>query len=87
MPEHNLGSHVIIRDVYGNDKEFRVEAIFDVDEQAFALLTSKDETHVMKVEGDDIIGLADPIDRNSILNAYEMVNSLPDSDQSELRTE
>lgn len=87
MTEHHIRDHVTIEDDNGNRKQYRVEALFDMDDKSYALLTSKKETLVMRVEGDDLIGVANPEERDTILDAYEIaVGSLPDAEQSELRT-
>lgn len=85
--EHNISSHVTIRDEEGNNKQYRVEAFFDMDEKSYALLTSKEESLLMRVEGDELVGIADPEERDNILDAYEIaLHSLPDAEQSELKT-
>ena len=87
--QENIRDHVTLRDEKGNEKEYRVESLFDMDDKSYAMLTTKDddETLVMRVEGDELIGIADPDEMNAILDSYYIaVRSLPDEEQSELRT-
>lgn len=87
MTEHKINSRVTLSDEEGNHKEYRVEAFFDVDDQSYAMLTSKDEKLLMNVKGNDLVRLASPEETESILGAYlRTVQSLPDADQNELRT-
>lgn len=87
MPEHKIRSNVTIKDKEGNEKQYRVEAFFDLDDKSYALLTSKEEDLLMRIEGDELIELADNEEIKSILGSYQsIINSLPDSDQSDLRT-
>lgn len=68
---------VVIEDENGQEKEFAVEALFDMEEQLYALLRGKDdETLLFRVEdqGEDqyVVGIFDPEEKENILDAYQI---------------
>ncbi|WP_280169416.1 DUF1292 domain-containing protein [Priestia megaterium] len=68
---------VTIEDENGIEKQYAVEALFDMKEQTYALLQSNGETLLMRVEEDDndeqyLVGLTNPQERESILDAYQI---------------
>lgn len=86
MSKHNLRDKVTVEDEKGNIKNYNVEALFDMDENNYALLSNKEETVLMRVEGEDLFD-ATPDEKQAISDAYNIaVNSLPKEEQSELRT-
>lgn len=68
--------YITIEDGKGNRKEFAVEALFDMEEESYALLAAEDETIVMKVEGEEgnqyLVGVSDPMESEAILDAYQI---------------
>ncbi|MEW9050473.1 MAG: DUF1292 domain-containing protein [Neobacillus sp.] len=68
--------YITIEDENGARKDYAVEALFDMEDESYALLTSDDETIVMKVEGEDgnqfLVGISDPAESEAILAAYEI---------------
>ncbi|MCQ6280407.1 DUF1292 domain-containing protein [Bacillus sp. EB600] len=68
--------YITIEDENGNRKEYTVEALFDMEDEFFALLKAEDETIVMKVEGEEgdqyLVGISDPIESEAILDAYQI---------------
>jgi uncharacterized protein YrzB (UPF0473 family) len=68
--------YITIEDEQGNVKDFAVEALFDMEEESYALLQAKDETIVMKIEGEegnqDLVGISDPLESEAILDAYQI---------------
>ncbi|OLS38505.1 DUF1292 domain-containing protein [Bacillus sp. MRMR6] len=68
--------YITIEDDHGNRKDYAVEALFDMEDESYALLTSVDETIVMKVEGEEgnqfLVGISDPAESEAILAAYEI---------------
>lgn len=60
----------------GIEKHYTVEALFDMEDQTYALLESDDETVLMRVENENgeqyLVGLNNPEERNSILEAYQI---------------
>ncbi|WP_129710677.1 DUF1292 domain-containing protein [Priestia megaterium] len=68
---------VTIEDENGIEKQYAVEALFDMKEQTYALLQSNGETLLMRVEEGDndeqyLVGLTNPQERESILDAYQI---------------
>jgi uncharacterized protein YrzB (UPF0473 family) len=74
---------VTIEDENGIEKQYAVEALFDMKEQTYALLQSNGETLLMRVEEDDndeqyLVGLTNQQERESILDAYQIaVEAVP----------
>nr|WP_263326777.1 DUF1292 domain-containing protein [Neobacillus sp. Marseille-Q6967] len=68
--------YITIEDDEGNRKDFAVEALFDMDDESYALLAAEDETIVMKVEGEEgnqyLVGITDPEESEAILDAYQI---------------
>jgi hypothetical protein len=68
--------YITIEDDDGNRKDYAVEALFDMEDESYALLTSDDETIVMKVEGEEgnqfLVGISNPAESEAILAAYEI---------------
>jgi uncharacterized protein YrzB (UPF0473 family) len=68
--------YITIKDDQGNLKDFAVEALFDMEDDSYALLKSEDETIVMKIEGEegnqDLVGINDPSESEAILAAYQI---------------
>ena len=68
--------YITVEDERGKQKEYAVEALFDMEEESYALLKSGTETIVMKVEGEEgdqyLLGISDPSESEAILDAYEI---------------
>ena len=68
--------YITIEDEEGNQKDFAIEALFDMEDESYALLAADDETIVMKVEdveGDQyLVGIGDPNESEAILEAYQI---------------
>jgi hypothetical protein len=68
--------YITIEDERGNQKEYAVEALFQMEEESYALLTSSEETIVMKVEGEEgdqyLVGISNPLESEAILDAYQI---------------
>ena len=68
--------YITVEDERGNRKDYSVEALFDMEEESYALLKAEDETIVMKVEGEEgdqyLLGISDPLESEAILDAYEI---------------
>ena len=68
--------YITIEDDVGNRKEFAVEALFDMEDESYALLAAEDETIVMKIEGEEgnqyLVGISDPLESEAILDAYQI---------------
>ncbi len=68
--------YITVEDERGNRKDYSVEALFDMEEESYALLKAEDETIVMKVEGEEgdqyLLGISNPVESEAILDAYEI---------------
>ena len=68
--------YITVEDERGNRKDYSVEALFDMEEESYALLKAEDETIVMKVEGEEgdqyLLGISNPLESEAILDAYEI---------------
>ena len=76
MKRNELRDYITIEDNNGNLKEYSVEALFDMEDESYALLKAEDETIVMKIEGEDgnqdLVGINDPSESEAILEAYQI---------------
>ncbi|PZE20387.1 DUF1292 domain-containing protein [Paenibacillus xerothermodurans] len=77
MAEDNIRDHITVQDNEGNARDFWVEALFDMNEQTYALLNSVDNMVLMRVvdgEGDEqyLEGIEDPEEADAILDAYQL---------------
>ncbi|MFP5114874.1 DUF1292 domain-containing protein [Bacillaceae bacterium C204] len=76
MKSNELRDYITIEDNNGNLKEYAVEALFDMEDESYALLKAEDETIVMKIEGEDgnqdLVGINDPSESEAILEAYQI---------------
>lgn len=68
--------YITIEDENGHRKDYAVEALFDMEEEYYALLKAEDETIVMKVEGEEgnqyLLGISEPSESEAILDAYQI---------------
>ena len=78
MTEREERDYITIEDTEGNEKQFAIEALFDVEDQSYALLASEDETILMRVEDDEeeegqyLVGITDSGEIETILSAYQI---------------
>ncbi|MFE4122970.1 DUF1292 domain-containing protein [Priestia sp. YIM B13486] len=67
---------ITIEDENGIEKQYAVEALFDMRNQTYALLQSNGEALLMRVEDEKgeqyLVGLTNPEERDSILDAYQI---------------
>ena len=70
---------IVVKDENGDEKEFSIEALFDMKEKTYALLHSlqdQNNTFVMQVEntedGQYLTGIKNPSERDMVLDAYEI---------------
>jgi uncharacterized protein YrzB (UPF0473 family) len=68
--------YITVKDQNGKEKEYAIEALFDMEGQSYALLAAADETVLMRVEASDeeqyLVGITDELERDSILDAYQI---------------
>ncbi len=76
MSDEDFRDYITIEDQEGHEKQYAVEALFDMEDQSYALLSSEEETILMRVEGDDedryLVGITDEEEKDAILSAYEI---------------
>ncbi|MEW9669036.1 DUF1292 domain-containing protein [Ammoniphilus sp. 3BR4] len=76
MSESDVRDYVTIEDDRGHEKQYAVEALFDMENQSYALLSSEEETILMRVEGEEgdryLVGITDDEESEAILSAYEI---------------
>ncbi|MFC0560044.1 DUF1292 domain-containing protein [Halalkalibacter alkalisediminis] len=76
MESNEMRDQITIEDENGQTKDYSVEALFDMEEHSYALLSSNEDTILMRVEdeadGQYLVGITDPEERDSILYAYEI---------------
>ncbi|MGF9889626.1 DUF1292 domain-containing protein [Priestia megaterium] len=79
---------ITIEDENGIEKQYAVEALFDMRSQTYALLQSNGEVLLMRVEDEKgeqyLVGLTDSEERDSILDAYQIAIEATPADE-ELR--
>jgi uncharacterized protein YrzB (UPF0473 family) len=67
---------ITIEDERGIEKQYAIEALFDMRNQTYALLQSNGEVLLMRIEDEKgeqyLVGLTDPEERDSILDAYQI---------------
>lgn len=70
---------IIVEDEKGHEKQYIVEALFDIEDETFALLQENDNhtnTIIMQVEDEEdgqyLINIDDLNKKNMILDAYEI---------------
>ncbi|WP_307794941.1 DUF1292 domain-containing protein [Alkalihalobacillus sp. BA299] len=86
MEPNELRDHITVEDKHGNEMDFSVESLFDMADHSYALLSSDDDTILMRVEDHEgeqhLVGISDPEERDAILSAYEVaVEANPAEDE------
>lgn len=76
MDRESLRDRVTVIDDVGNQKQFDVEALFEMKGESFALLRDNKDTLIMKVEEQDgeqyLKGLNNDIEKYNLLDAYQI---------------
>ncbi|GAE36998.1 DUF1292 domain-containing protein [Halalkalibacter akibai] len=76
MESNEIRDQITIEDENGQTKDYSVEALFDMEDHSYALLSSNEDTILMRVEeeedGQNLIGITDENERDAILHAYEI---------------
>jgi uncharacterized protein YrzB (UPF0473 family) len=67
----NDRDYITIKDDKGAEKEFTIEGLFEMNDKSYALLGGEDETILMRVEGDELVGISEE-EREALLDAYEI---------------
>ena len=67
---------IVVTDEFGQQLEFGIEGLFEMNDESYVLLTSDEETLLMKVEGEgddqELVGIEDPELLQSLLDAYQL---------------
>ncbi|WP_096200595.1 DUF1292 domain-containing protein [Bacillus sp. FJAT-45350] len=76
MSTNEERDHITIEDEQGIERDYSVEALFDMEDESYALLSSSEEMLVMRVEEEEgqqyLIGITDSDERDAILDAYAL---------------
>ena len=81
-----IRDRIIVEDNQGQQKEFGIEGLFEMDDRNYVLLTAEDdETVLMRVEGEgddqELVGIQNPEELQSLLDAYQIaVDAAPAED-------
>ncbi|RXI95519.1 DUF1292 domain-containing protein [Anaerobacillus alkaliphilus] len=71
-----IRDQITIQDEEGNMVDFNVEALFDMADDSYALLSSEDEVVLMRIEDDgdeqSLVGITNQEEKASILAAYAL---------------
>ncbi|WP_233434856.1 DUF1292 domain-containing protein [Mesobacillus jeotgali] len=76
---------VTVKDDRGRERQFEVEALFEMNGESYAMLRNEEGTVLMKVEeqgGDQyLVGLESDIEKSQLLDAYQIaVDAAPAED-------
>lgn len=85
MDHDSIRDLVTVKDDKGKERQFEVEALFDMNEESYAMLRDEEGTVLMKVEeqgGEQfLIGLESNIEKSQLLDAYQIaVDASPAED-------
>ncbi|MBD8071050.1 DUF1292 domain-containing protein [Bacillus sp. PS06] len=76
MENEELRDTITVEDENGVIRDYRIEALFDMEEDSYALLRDGEETLLMRIEDEDeeqyLVGIEDLQEKNSILDAYQI---------------
>jgi len=75
--ERDERDEIVVQDSEGHEKEYAIEALFDLENHTYALLAEGDDVVLMRVEEDEdgdqfLVGLDDPQEAEMILDAYQI---------------
>jgi uncharacterized protein YrzB (UPF0473 family) len=76
MESNDIRDQITIEDDDGNEKDYSVEALFDMADESYALLSSSEEVILMRIEEYEdeqtLVGVTNPEEKASILAAYAL---------------
>jgi hypothetical protein len=85
MNSDSIRDLVTVSDDLGNQKQYEVEALFDMNGHSYALLRDREDTVIMRVEEQDgeqyLVGLDNDIEKTNLLNAYQVAIEANPADQ------
>lgn len=80
-----LRDSVTVQKEQGEEVDYFIEALFDVDDESYALIRNDDETLLMKIEEENgeqfLVGVEKPDLSESILDAYQIAVEANPADQ------
>lgn len=80
-----LRDSVTVQKEQGEEVDYFIEALFDVDDESYALIRNDDETLLMKIEEENgeqfLVGVEKPDLSESILDAYQIAVIANPADQ------
>jgi hypothetical protein len=87
MNDDSIRDLVTVRDEHGNQRQYEVEALFEMKGESYALLRGGEDTILMRVEyqgGEQyLVGLNNDIEISYLLDAYQIaVDAAPAEDWS-----
>jgi hypothetical protein len=85
LREDSIRDLVTVTDDTGKERQFEVEALFEMNGESYAMLRNEDGTVLMKVEeqGHDqfLVGLENGTEKSQLLDAYQIaVDAAPAED-------
>jgi hypothetical protein len=76
MENDSIRDLVTVVDDQGIQRQFEVEALFEMNGESFAMLRDQDGTVLMRVEEQNgqqfLVGLNDEIEKSNLLDAYQI---------------
>jgi hypothetical protein len=67
---------IVVRDAQGQEREFGVEALLEMNDQNYVLLVNGEDTLLMLVEGEgeqqELVGIPESYVLDSLLDAYQI---------------
>jgi uncharacterized protein YrzB (UPF0473 family) len=76
MENDSIRDLVTVKDDRGNERQFQVEALFEMNGYSYAMLKDSEDTVVMRVEdkGADqfLVGLENDAEKSHLLDAYQI---------------
>ncbi|GAM13475.1 DUF1292 domain-containing protein [Mesobacillus selenatarsenatis] len=85
MKTDSIRDLVTVTDDRGKERQFEVEALFEMNGESFAMLRDEDGTVLMRVEeegGDQfLVGIESDLEKSDLLDAYQIaVDAAPAED-------
>ncbi|MBT2683422.1 DUF1292 domain-containing protein [Bacillus sp. ISL-37] len=85
MKNDSIRDLVTVTDDRGKERQFEVEALFEMNGESFAMLRDEDGTVLMRVEEDGgnqfLVGLESDLEKSDLLDAYQIaVDAAPAED-------
>ena len=83
-----IRDRIVVEDAQGNQQEFGIEGLLELDDQSYVLLTgAEDNTMLMRVEGEgdeqELVGIQDPELLQNLLDAYQIaVDAAPAEEEA-----